>query len=122
MRDENLRQKIVDRAYHDVVLSGDYSYRVFAEQVFSEALPDERQRDHRRLLSPALLWNRIDERLWEIPWWIASKRARHVALIQKWIREARWATLSILRRLLDAMVGAERIGRILARIRRRGQS
>jgi len=103
MKEDKLRAEIVERAYHDVVLSGVYSFRAFAEMVLTESLgmSSTRARSvslHRRSILATV--NRVDERLWKV-----------LASITNSIRV-------VMRRAAGVLLGEERVRRLLRRVRR----
>lgn len=67
---DELRARMVERAYEDVVLSGDWSYRSYADTVFSIALGSTGAAEpDAKAFRARVLWvrNRVGDRLWEIP-------------------------------------------------------
>lgn len=90
MKDEDLRIRIVDRAYQDIVESGRYSYRTFADTVFGAMLGEARnvsQARHPVRLDLRLAWNRAGDELF-------LRRGR----TRKRIRRAYRTTESLMRR------------------------
>lgn len=107
MKDEDLRSEIVERAYRDVVASGDYSYRALVDLVFSEALESVRESRHHhrssRRTSAPLVWNRMDDRFWTLWFWPFNSAYK-----------AAWKTL---RPVLVATLGEDRLRRLINRAR-----
>ena len=98
---DDLRAGMVERAYRDVVLSGAYSYRAFADLVFRETL-GERPRDS----SPASwLWARWNQ-------------AEDAFNIRDTARHAKSKPPSEAHRLFDRVIGQLRPKKLRRRIRR----
>lgn len=95
VKEDRLRDQIVERAYKDVVGSGRYTYRVLAEQVLSES-----RAPSRRAASPydfLRLLNRIDESTWSP------------------LADAAHNTRVAVRALLVRLLGEQRTARLLAK-------
>jgi hypothetical protein len=109
MKDDQLRAGIVERAYEDIVASGRFSYRAFADFVFREALgklPLSQRARSLLLPSPRLVWNRIDEQAFLLNW----RRSDRARMAGNSVR-------ATLRPLLSAILGEERLKRMLLRTR-----
>jgi len=67
VKDDELRESIVERAYRDIVESGAYTFKVFADQVLRESLKDVVPTSVDRRASDSLAQgvHRISERLWD---------------------------------------------------------
>ncbi len=103
MKEDRLRAEIVERAYQDVIASGKWTYRAFADLVFGEALSGL---DTMQLSRPIpnehvlFLWNRLGgDRAW------AALQVLHPRAVRGYIRDAVVLT-----------VGEERIWRTLIRV------
>jgi len=126
MKEDSLRAGIVERAYEDIVVSGRYSYRAFANLVLRDALgsvPVPQRAGVSRHPSLLLTWSRVDEWLSTrllLSWNRVDERlsmldrdsARERMLV---IRNSIRATF---RPALSRLLGEERLKRLLARIRR----
>lgn len=68
MKDDRRRATTVERAYRDVIDSGQYSYRRFAEILLGDALPKERLTHEGSVprTSPVVTLNRVDEAVWRV--------------------------------------------------------
>ena len=108
MKREDLRERMVDRAYRDIVDSGRYNYRVFATTVLTESLAGL-QRSARfsapRILSPRVVRNRFEEFLSRYLSKIARQRLSNT------IRAS-------VRPLLSSALGEERLRALLTLVRR----
>ena len=98
---DDLRAGMVERAYRDVVLSGAYSYRAFADLVFRETLGDER--GHNSLASSFWVrWNHVED---AFNIWDTARRANS-------------KPPSGVRRLFDRVIGQLRPKRLRTLVRR----
>ena len=64
IKQDTLRQEITERAFHDVVASGNYTYRSFVEHVLREAVPEAQQNSSESSgLATALIyqWMRVSD-------------------------------------------------------------
>jgi len=102
MHDENLRVRIVERAYDDVVASGSFSYKTLVDLVFTSMLPTQPAPDQPPH-SLRLAWSRADERVWMTWFW------PYYALDQR-LRKA-------LRPALGRIIGESRMRAILRKLR-----
>lgn len=119
MRDEALREEIVERAYRDIVASGRYSYQVFADCIFQESLqelPGSGKLETTALPSRLLIWNRVDERLWPFLAWF--QRERLLGRFQQARQQASDSFRSTLRPVVSVLVGEDRLKGFLSRLRK----
>ena len=110
IKQDTLRQEITEQAFHDVVASGNYTYRSFVEHVLGEAVPEAEQDSLESSgLSTALIYQWM--RLSDFIAWV------QVALnLYSFGAQLRSKT----RRLLAALVSEETVVSLLRRFRQSG--
>lgn len=116
IREDASRADMVERAYNDVIASGRYSYRAFAHLVCGAALRASVSRTPAIVLerlSPRLLWNRIDERLWPH---LEGEGSLGFRSLER-LRALRNSAAALLRPVASRVVGEERLTRLLSRAR-----
>lgn len=116
IRSDARRATIVERAYRDVVLSGDFSYSVFAETVIGTSLDGVIPRERSMLASLAsirLMANHLGEHIWRAALPVHRRIPRSAEIRSRFRRS--------LRPLASSIVGEDKLRGLLARMRR-GQS
>lgn len=101
VKDDQLREGIVERAYRDVVESGAYTFEVFANQVLGESLKGVVPTPRRRgvSVSLALATHRVGDWLWDT-----------LGLGYRGVRR-------VLRSLASSVMGEQRLGKLLSSVR-----
>lgn len=101
VKDDQLREGMVEQAYRDVVESGAYTFRVFADQVLRESLKDVVPASGGRRASESLglAIHRASERMWDV-----------LGVLYRGIRRA-------LRSVASVALGEQRLGKLLSSVR-----
>ncbi len=107
------RHEITKAVYRDVIESGDYSYKVLADTVYAAMLPKTASMplSGPRSRSIALLVNRAEAVLWPF------RSVSFVRAIRSTGQSVWHATLRAVRRLISALIGEDRLKRVLSRLK-----
>jgi hypothetical protein len=100
IKDDKVRAEMVERAYQDVIASGDWSYEIFADKVINGSIKGVTTQRTASGYRVRLRWNRIEERLWWIPEIFFGRRSIRTRL----------------REIVASAVGEERLWRFMIRL------
>lgn len=121
MKSDTERAQIVERAYADIVASGEYSYSRLAETLVRTTLGQPARGIQRPAVRVARIlsrWNRLDEMIW--PAIVRAKARIPRGRVRHCVVTTRNRFLGHARPLVSRLIGEDRLRRMLASVRRNG--